>query len=1163
MMRPDIMGGYATHHTFLVGAQVVLTASPQTMWGKIQDGAPYQWASRGKQAPELLVILRRVVRMAKEWGTPTWVIKLDVRKAFDSVWQESMGDLVARQGSPDSPVLFSRIIADDLQRALRDAQPLLGDNRGPPPPHSGGAFMDDTYLWGYSKEHLQYALSSLERRLASHGLAINPAKTAIIHSHPQGGGTFLIGGEQVACLPHGSVITALGSPVTFGDTVPVLISEMQHRARKAFHKNAKLLCSPTPLKARLKLHQTLVRGAALWGGQSWPVTDAIMRAINSTQLQQIRRMMHPGRKPGETWAEWNVRTLRGARVALQQSKVVRWSSFQLQHTWELYGHMARSKHGGRDMLQWRNLKWWEAEKNKPKSQRATHAHRYNPFVDTERQIVQVATLEWMDKACNMPVWSALAAEFVRQFDVPWATGKQPSIQPTTPPRAQAEQRQPQQHPAEGAQPQHSHNAAGPLPPAEAHSTAHAPDQQQTEASTSLDAAAPQQQQQLHRGSPQPSRPRRPTQGQAGPLPPAAGQPPQPPQAPTSTCSSSSSSSGEDSSCRATEEADPWGAWKPAHDEPPEDTDAVDDLATQHRPAATNQRGYGLSYYPPPKATTAPATGGGDTTLPTRPYRGNLGTTQPADATHPRWVKQDHQHWRDLGPAVGLHEEDSESEWDRVLARERPRRWKQPATPATPTDWGDLLNRHLLPREGEQQAAQPAAADQGGQTQPQQQEQPAAASKPPRRQQTAAGGSGGPSDRRRTPAPATTTAAEEDSTMEGNFNHLILSQGRGQRPATAPPELPVGRGVTLHMRSGPFGIWAAITTHSQATFAADYGPQPARSYTRARQTLRDSEPVPDAYIGVNTAFALFPWGEIQHGAPEKFLMWVTATGGQRDPDGADMHPGDAYLLEWDRGEQRWRPGNLPRKVAQQYYYDWGRHRGTPAITRPPPNGATYPLGQWEQMALNLIPRPYTMGGQASSSSGAPSTSQPQPSPALAPAPAQQRRRDTEADQPSLMQQQVAQTQLDDTIGQPSRAPEATGSHGPSPAGAPPEEVARMLRWLRELALWATEQRLPMQLRYELESAMAVLGDCLHHARLQHGTDPLRGVKRKQTNQVSEAKLRLLDICEGWDDEEPNQHQIYEDLNVIKKMLKEGEQQFYLSTQRQGRALLRQGGEGLQQ
>ena len=46
---------------------------------KIQRDAPYQWASKGKQAPELLVVLRRVVRLAKDFGTPTWIIKLDVK----------------------------------------------------------------------------------------------------------------------------------------------------------------------------------------------------------------------------------------------------------------------------------------------------------------------------------------------------------------------------------------------------------------------------------------------------------------------------------------------------------------------------------------------------------------------------------------------------------------------------------------------------------------------------------------------------------------------------------------------------------------------------------------------------------------------------------------------------------------------------------------------------------------------------------------------------------------------------------------------------------------------------------------------------------------------------------------------------------------------------
>ncbi|CAE7466882.1 TTLL6, partial [Symbiodinium microadriaticum] len=126
--------------------------------------------------------MTRVVRHAKEWGVPTWLVKLDVRKAFDSVWQESMGDMVAQR----------------------------------------------------------------------------------------------IGGLR------------------------------NHRARKAFHKHAALLCAATPLKGRLTLHQTLVRGAALWGGQAWPVTDGILKAVNTTQLLQIRRMMHPARRAGELWEDWAV-----------------------------------------------------------------------------------------------------------------------------------------------------------------------------------------------------------------------------------------------------------------------------------------------------------------------------------------------------------------------------------------------------------------------------------------------------------------------------------------------------------------------------------------------------------------------------------------------------------------------------------------------------------------------------------------------------------------------------------------------------------------------------------------------------------------------------------------------------------------------------------------
>ena len=66
---------------------------------QLQEGDTYQWARKGRQGAELLVVLRRVMRTARDWRVPVWVVKLDIRKAFDSVWQESMGQLVdARVG---------------------------------------------------------------------------------------------------------------------------------------------------------------------------------------------------------------------------------------------------------------------------------------------------------------------------------------------------------------------------------------------------------------------------------------------------------------------------------------------------------------------------------------------------------------------------------------------------------------------------------------------------------------------------------------------------------------------------------------------------------------------------------------------------------------------------------------------------------------------------------------------------------------------------------------------------------------------------------------------------------------------------------------------------------------------------------------------------------
>ena len=89
------MGGHEAHYAILCRAQMIQPTASEPGGPSAPRGDTYQWARKGRQGAELLVVLRRVMRTARDWRVPVWVVKLDIRKAFDSVWQESMGRLVA------------------------------------------------------------------------------------------------------------------------------------------------------------------------------------------------------------------------------------------------------------------------------------------------------------------------------------------------------------------------------------------------------------------------------------------------------------------------------------------------------------------------------------------------------------------------------------------------------------------------------------------------------------------------------------------------------------------------------------------------------------------------------------------------------------------------------------------------------------------------------------------------------------------------------------------------------------------------------------------------------------------------------------------------------------------------------------------------------------
>ena len=107
-------------------------------------------------------------------------------------------------------------ILDAVLTAVRGGSPPhIGrhDALGPPP-HSGAAFMDDTYVWGESPEYVQQVLTELERRLLEIGLKINAKKTQVVSNSPDDPLRFVIGGVSVAPESPSTIMTILGAPVT-------------------------------------------------------------------------------------------------------------------------------------------------------------------------------------------------------------------------------------------------------------------------------------------------------------------------------------------------------------------------------------------------------------------------------------------------------------------------------------------------------------------------------------------------------------------------------------------------------------------------------------------------------------------------------------------------------------------------------------------------------------------------------------------------------------------------------------------------------------------------------------------------------------------------------------------------------------------------------------
>ncbi|OLP85856.1 hypothetical protein AK812_SmicGene33108 [Symbiodinium microadriaticum] len=180
----------------------------------------------------------RLARMAHDWGLEFYIAKLDIRKAFDSVFQESLAQHVSevvgeRGGQPwEVRAWVSLVHADKIAvQVAGESVPVQQSNGGSRKScgfgctgcQGWGEHMDDNYIWSTSRRHLQHLLKDLSERLPRQGLHLHPIKTDIIHND-EGKVTVEVAGQTVAAKGPHHIIHVLGSPLSFhGGTAGSLV----------------------------------------------------------------------------------------------------------------------------------------------------------------------------------------------------------------------------------------------------------------------------------------------------------------------------------------------------------------------------------------------------------------------------------------------------------------------------------------------------------------------------------------------------------------------------------------------------------------------------------------------------------------------------------------------------------------------------------------------------------------------------------------------------------------------------------------------------------------------------------------------------------------------------------------------------------------------------
>ena len=396
-------------------------------WIKVDISKAFDRVSRGK----LMSMIEEKIghnRLSKSW----YELLKPTTSHLQTCWGNTTLEMKSgiRQGAVESPLLFG-MLAELCVQTTADKY-----GWGSTCPGADGLpvrdvlFMDDAVAWDIKAEDLAARVEQLARELAHWGLEINLDKCQYYCSpYASGSRELEVMGSRMQSDAHLDVMgLCMGVNKTACETLAPLIS----KAQDSFWSTKHILCRKQNLRKRLQIMDVIVGGCLLWCIGAIMPDGCALGLLNSLQLQFAVWMNNRGRKPGEEWLKHHIRVRREMRAMLYKFQVQRWSARWLQRVWRYAGHRARGcnkpvKVASVQIDEWRQLRWWNVEQNRPQGIR--HRGRFFArLMPHERALDRAAGGPWRMVAQDRVLWREREKTYIHNVDVGWTSGRQDSIE---------------------------------------------------------------------------------------------------------------------------------------------------------------------------------------------------------------------------------------------------------------------------------------------------------------------------------------------------------------------------------------------------------------------------------------------------------------------------------------------------------------------------------------------------------------------------------------------------------------------------------------------------------------------------------------------------------------------------------------------------------------